>query len=75
MERQKLIEAGDEQAPKTVKCPLENDWHTDYDFGGLQVIWMMCVCMFGDYGTSPRWGWIKDWQGCRTFLEKNLQTE
>ena len=24
----------------------------------LQVIWMMCVCMFGEYGTSPRWGWV-----------------
>ena len=36
--------------------------------GGLEVIWMLCVCMFGDYGTSPRSGWIDDFKGCRDFL-------
>lgn len=36
--------------------------------GGLQVIWMLCVCMFGDYGTSPRSGWIEDLKGCHDFL-------
>ena len=25
----------------------------------LQIIWMICVCLFGDYGTSPRWGWVE----------------
>ena len=24
----------------------------------IQVIWMICVSLFGDYGTSPRFGWI-----------------
>ena len=24
----------------------------------LQVIWMICCVLFGDYGTSPRTGWI-----------------
>lgn len=24
----------------------------------LQVIWMICCILFGDYGTSPRTGWI-----------------
>lgn len=24
----------------------------------FEVIWMLLVQMFGDYGTSPRWGWI-----------------
>ena len=24
----------------------------------LQVYWMICVLMFGDYCTSPRFGWI-----------------
>lgn len=24
----------------------------------LQVIWMIAVSLFGDYGTSPRFGWI-----------------
>lgn len=26
----------------------------------LQVIWIICVKLFGDYGTSPRSGWIKE---------------
>ena len=25
----------------------------------LQVIWMICVVLFGEYGTSPRSGWIE----------------
>lgn len=25
----------------------------------LQVIWMICVELFGEYGTSPRSGWIE----------------
>ena len=25
----------------------------------LQVIWIICVELFGDYGTSPRTGWIE----------------
>ena len=26
----------------------------------LQVIWMICVVLFGDYGISPRYGWIEE---------------
>lgn len=25
----------------------------------LQIFWMIAVCLFGDYGTSPRFGWIE----------------
>lgn len=28
-------------------------------YGQLQAIWMISVCLFGDYGTSPRTGWIE----------------
>lgn len=40
------------------------DWETfrGYDMDTrqqLEVIWMICVCMFGNYGTSPRSGWIE----------------
>ena len=24
----------------------------------MEVIWIMCVVLFGDYGTSPRYGWV-----------------
>ena len=29
-----------------------------YDKAQLQVLWMMAVEMFGECGTSPRYGWI-----------------
>lgn len=36
--------------------------------GGLEVLWMMCVLMFGNYGTSPRSGWVENTEQCREFL-------
>lgn len=33
----------------------------------LQVIWMIAVSLFGDYGTSPRYGWIEDVVGFRAW--------
>lgn len=27
--------------------------------GVLEVLWVFCVNVFGDYGTSPRSGWIE----------------
>ena len=27
--------------------------------GQLQVIWIIAVMLFGDYGVSPRFGWIE----------------
>ena len=40
----------------------------DCNDDGLEVLWMICVLMFGDYGTSPRSGWVEDFEGCREFL-------
>jgi hypothetical protein len=39
-----------------IKCPLDIP-HTEEEHQ-LQVFWMILVCIFGDYGTSPRFGWI-----------------
>lgn len=40
------------------------------DFMQLQIIWMICVLLYGDYGTSPRFGWIDSdkWSNCKDFL-------
>ena len=42
----------------------------DYDNppGDLQAVWMTCVTQFGNWGTSPRYGWIDDLKGCRAYL-------
>lgn len=37
--------------------------------GQLQLVWMICVLMFGNYGTSPRFGWIEDVDGFRQFIK------
>ena len=36
----------------------------------LQVIWMICVELFGNCGTSPRFGWIEDKEGFYQFVDK-----
>lgn len=33
------------------------------------VLWQLIVCMYGDYGTSPRSGWINNLEGALRFLE------
>ncbi len=40
------------------------------DYAQLQIIWMICVLLYGDYGTSPRFGWIDSdkWSNCKDFL-------
>ena len=35
----------------------------------LQIFWMICVCLFGDWGTSPRFGWIEDRESFKTFID------
>jgi len=36
----------------------------------IRVIWSILVCMFGDYGTSPRFGWIEHYDEAMRFLDK-----
>ena len=48
---------------------LENG--TYYQF---QFFWMMCVLLFGDYGTSPRYGWIEDLDGFNWFIDQITKT-
>ncbi len=36
----------------------------------LRVIWSILVCMYGDYGTSPRFGWIWQHDSAIAFLDK-----
>ncbi len=36
----------------------------------LQLIWSLTVCIFGDYGVSPRVGWIERKEDALRFLRK-----
>ena len=45
---------------------VDDDW---YDNEGLNFVWGMLVLMFGDYGTSPRSGWLNVGKDLIDFLE------
>lgn len=34
------------------------------------VLWQLLVCMYGDYGTSPRSGWINNLTGALRFIDE-----
>lgn len=38
--------------------------------GQLQMFWMILAYLFGDYGTSPRFGWITDIDGAKDFIRR-----
>lgn len=40
----------------------------EQDVGSLNVLQMILVLLFGDYGTSPRYGWVTDTEKCKDFL-------
>lgn len=43
-------------------------WHSAEDRPQLQALWMIAVSLFGNYGTSPRYGWIEDIDGFRRWV-------
>lgn len=57
-----------------IRCPLLDANENSTEYWQLQMLWMLCVVLFGDYGTSPRFGWIEDVKGFREFL-KRIRTE
>jgi hypothetical protein len=46
---------------------LADDEDTDAYYQ-LQVLWMIAVELFGDCGTSPRYGWITDIDGFNKWV-------
>lgn len=42
----------------------------DEENGFSEEVWSMFVLMFGDYGTSPRFGWIEKVSEFKAFLQK-----
>ena len=46
------------------------DWLSEYDHDHfLRVFWSILVIEYGDYGTSPRFGWLQK-ENVALFLEK-----
>ena len=38
----------------------------------VHFIYMLLVMLYGNYGTSPRFGWIEDNEGAAAFIDKLL---
>lgn len=56
---------------EALEDPKSNHIHRPDEYrgdGGLEILWMICVLLFGNYGTSPRSGWIEKTKECREFL-------
>jgi len=45
---------------------INKDWYHDKE---LNTYWTMFVLMYGDYGTSPRSGWIEKTEESLKFFE------
>ena len=60
---------------KDMKKVINDGWKHHYIYSynlsgsAERLLWSMLVLMFGDYGTSPRTGWINDITGCIEFIE------
>lgn len=51
---------------------VDYEWLMTFDVetqAQLEVIWMICCVLFGDYGTSPRSGWIVNVPSFREFIK------
>jgi len=57
-----------------VECP-DNINFDDADIMPASYAWMLCVLMFGNYGTSPRYGWIEHPNEAISFLKSILPDE
>ena len=56
---------------KMIEKIKETDTYISYDEknGFSEEVWSVFVLMFGDYGSSPRYGWIEKVKDFKTFLE------
>lgn len=43
---------------------------SEWEAAQLEIIWMMFVIMFGDWGTSPRYGWIENISEFRKIVQQ-----
>lgn len=50
----------------------EEHYQAFYSDHGSRLIYGWLVCLFGEYGTAPRVGWIQDTVGCSDFIAELL---
>lgn len=58
------------------KPPYQTMEELDYEDSNIyEMIWMYCVLCFGNYGTSPRSGWIEDFDGFHKWIDEVEELE
>ena len=68
-----LVYQGYEQVIPDMLSKKEDEYGRilwDEENGFSEEVWSMFVLMFGDYGTSPRFGWIEKVSEFKAFLQK-----
>ena len=43
---------------------------SEAEYAQLEIVWMYLVLCFGNYGISPRSGWIEDFEGFRKWIDE-----
>lgn len=62
----KLKELSSGESSMCFSEDIDKDWYFDKE---LNTYWTMFVLMYGDYGTSPRGGWIEKSEESLKFFE------
>lgn len=60
-----------ERGKDYITCPHEI---LDKSDAFTKTAWFLLVCMYGDYGTSPRSGWVEKPNEAIQFLERICKT-
>lgn len=55
--------------PEWIHCPNDQYGLDTWCDGPLCIVWSFLVHLFGNYGTSSRFGWIEDVESFRKFIE------
>lgn len=53
-------------------CPHPESWSQDSYNSPMGLLWSCLVLEFGDFGSSPRYGWIVDKLGAVNCLKRGL---
>lgn len=69
--RRVLFTAINENSGLLQRPPMENDLSI-FVQAQLEFIWMILVQLYGNYGTSPRSGWIENKEGALNFIDMIL---
>ena len=64
----KWLDLKPERGLKYLLPPKDYGTGDSVDYYQLQILWMIAVNLFGDWGTSPRFGWIEDIEGFHKWI-------